>query len=576
MVPPQQPEKFPRPYSAQVVDGPTRAPHRAFYHAMGLKDEDFSKPFIGVASTWGEMTPCNISLHDQAAAIKGHLESQGAVAREFATISVSDGIAMGHEGMRASLISRDVIADSVELVVHGHQYDGFVGVAGCDKTLPGMMMVMGRMNRPAVFIYGGTIMPGQFNGKDVTVQDVYEAVGAHASGAMSQEALEALSHAACPGAGSCGGQFTANTMACVAEAIGLALPGSSSPPAVSEARKVFMARVAEAMLNLLQLDIRPRDILTMDAFENATRVVAATGGSTNSLLHLPAIAHEVGLTLTLKQMGEWFESTPLLADLKPGGHYVMNDLHKIGGVPVVLKALLDAGLLHGDALTVTGKSHAENLAQVVIPEGQAVVKPAHTPIKPVGGLRVLFGNLAPEGAVVKTSGLSRLVHTGPAKIFDSEDACFEAVQRQRILPNDVVVIRYEGPKGGPGMREMLAVTAAICGQGLGDSVAMITDGRFSGATRGLMVGHASPEAQVGGPIALVEPGDMITIDAEQGIIQVNVDDDELTRRLANWQPKVLPEHYQRGVFGKYVQLVGSASQGAVTHQGLAKPVLTPA
>ncbi|MEB3206086.1 MAG: dihydroxy-acid dehydratase [Vampirovibrionales bacterium] len=561
--------KFPRPYSAQVIDGPTRAPHRAFYRAMGLQDADFQKPFLGVASTWSEVTPCSISLHDQASQIKAQLEAQGAVAREFATITVSDGIAMGHEGMRASLISRDVITDSVELVVHGHQYDGWVGVAGCDKSLPGLMMAMGRLNRPAVFLYGGTILPGRFSdetgSRDVTVQDVYEAVGGFAAGTVSEQKLCDLERIACPGAGSCGGQFTANTMACVAEAIGLALPGTSAPPVESPERVANFERVAAALLMMLKRDIRPRDLMTLDAFENATRVVAATGGSTNSLLHLPAIAHEVGLTLTLQQLDAWFHSTPLLADLKPGGRYIMADLHRIGGVSVVLKALLDAGLLKGDALTVTGKSQAENLKDVVIPDGQRVVFSAENAIKPTGGLRVLFGNLAPKGAIVKTSGLKSSVHRGKAKVFESEDDCFAAVQAQQIEAGDVVVIRYEGPKGGPGMREMLAVTAAICGQGLGESVAMVTDGRFSGATRGLMVGHVAPEAQVGGPIALVQSGDEIEINAETGSLTLFVDEATLAERKAGWTPKVLKPPYTGGIFAKYARQVGCASEGAVTY-----------
>jgi dihydroxy-acid dehydratase len=431
-----------------------------------------------------------------------------------------------------------------------------------------MMMAMLRLNVPSVFLYGGSILPGRHKGKDITVQEVFEAVGAHAAGRMDFEELCEIERHACPSDGACGGQFTANTMACVAEAIGLALPGSSAPPVESPERAANFERVAAAVLNMLKLDIRPRDIMTLDAFENATRVVAATGGSTNSLLHLPAIAHEVGLTLTLQQLDAWFHSTPLLADLKPGGRYIMADLNRVGGVPVVLKALLDAGLLKGDALTVSGNTHAENLKDVVIPEGQAVVFPASKAIKPNGGLRVLFGNLAPKGAIVKTSGLKSVIHRGKAKVFESEDACFAAVQAQQIEAGDVVVIRYEGPKGGPGMREMLAVTAAICGQGLGESVAMVTDGRFSGATRGLMVGHVAPEAQVGGPIALVQTGDEIEINAETGTLTLFVDDATLAERKTHWTPKILHAPYTGGVFAKYAAHVGCASQGAVTHPGL--------
>lgn len=551
--------------SRHVMDGISRAPQRAFYRAMGFADEDFEKPLVGVATTWNEVTPCNTTLQAQAAFVKEGVTGTGGVPREFTVISVSDGIAMGHEGMRASLISRDVIADSVELVMHAHQYDALVGIAGCDKSLPGMMMAMARLNVPSIFLYGGTIMPGHLDGRDLTIVDVYEAVGAHAAGRMSEDEVRAIECAACPGAGSCGGQFTANTMACVGEAIGLALPGSSGYPALDPGRTDVNRECGRAIMKLLEMNLRPSDILTREAFENAIRIVAATGGSTNALLHLPAIAHEVGIVLDFSDFDELFNSTPLIADLKPGGKYVMNDLFKIGGVPVIMKALLDAGLFHGDCLTVNGKTQAENLKDVVVPEGQDVVYPVERCISPTGGLKILYGNLAPEGAVVKVAGLSRRVHTGPAKVFDGEEAAFAAIQNREIVAGDTVVIRYEGPKGGPGMREMLAVTAALYGQNLGQDVALLTDGRFSGGTRGLCVGHVGPEAYVGGPIALIQNGDIIHVDAEKGILSVQVDDNELVRRHVNWHaPK---PRYNRGVLWKYAQQVGSACHGAVTHPG---------
>jgi dihydroxy-acid dehydratase len=554
----------PRQYSRVVVDGLERAPHRAFYRAMGLEDKHFTQPFVGVASTWGEVTPCSISLKAQAEGVKAAVEANGGTAREFATISVSDGIAMGHEGMKASLISRDVIADSVELVIHGHGYDAIVGLGGCDKTIPGLMMVMVRMDRPSVFLYGGTIMPGEFRHKKITVQDVYEAVGGYASGTVPAEDLLELERTACPGAGSCGGQFTANTMACVAEALGIALPGSSAIPAEDVARAEVHKQVGKAIMTVLSKGITPRQIVTRKALENAVRMVAATGGSTNAVLHLPALAHEAGVPLTLQDIEMWFDSTPLLADLKPAGKYVMADVHDVGGVPVILKAMLDGGFLHGDCLTVTGHTMAENLANIVFPTEQDVVHPASKPLRERGGLKVLWGNLAPEGAVVKTAGLTKLVHTGPVKVFEGESAAWAAVQGRQIVPGDVVVIRYEGPKGGPGMREMLAVTAALCGQGLGYEVALLTDGRFSGATRGLMLGHVSPEAAVGGPIALLQNGDVVTINAETGELTVDLTPAELAQRKAQWQPR--ENGYNYGVFGKYTQLVQSASVGAVTTQ----------
>ncbi len=554
-----------RSRSSKTVDGPSRAPHRAFYRAMGLQDEDFKKPFIGVATTWNEVTPCNLTQRDQATWAKQGIQEAGGVPREFTTIAVSDGIAMGHEGMKASLISREIIADSVELVMHAHQYDAWLGIAGCDKSLPGMMMAMARLNLPSLFLYGGTIMPGHHDGRDLTVQDVYEAVGAYAAGKIDEQEFCAIEQSACPGAGSCGGQFTANTMACVAEAIGLALPGTSAYPALHPDRPKINHQAGQAVMRLLEANIRPRDILTPKAFENAIRVVAATGGSTNAVLHLPALAHEIGIELDLRQVERLFNETPVLADLKPGGRFVMYDLFQVGGVPVLLKSLLDAGLLHGDCLTVSGKTLAENLQDVVIPENQQVVVPADKALSPTGGLKMMFGNLAPEGAVVKVAGLTKRLHYGPAKVFNGEEETFAAIERREIHPGDVVIIRYEGPKGGPGMREMLSVTAALYGQNLGQEVALLTDGRFSGATRGLMVGHVGPEAYVGGPIALIEAGDLILVDAENGVITLEVDDAELERRRQHWKR---PESkYTHGVFHKYAQSVGPACKGAVTHPG---------
>lgn len=551
--------------SRHVMDGPARAPHRAFYRAMGLKDEDFQKPLVGIATTWNEVTPCNITLRDQAAHVKRGVDANGGISREFNTIAVSDGIAMGHEGMKASLVSREVITDSIELVMHAHQYDALVGIAGCDKSLPGILMSMARLNVPALFLYGGTIMPGRLGGKDLTIVDVYEAVGAFTTGKITEQELYDIECAACPGAGSCGGQFTANTMACVAEAMGMALPGSNGYPALDPDRVLVNEQCGEAIMRLLQENIRPSDIMTRQAFENAIRVVAATGGSTNACLHLPAIAHELGIDLPLSLIDQIFNETPTLADLKPGGKYVMNDLFRIGGIPVLLKVMLDAGLLHGDCMTVTGKTMAENLKNVVVPTDQDVVYPASCPISPTGGLKILYGNLAPEGAVVKVAGLSRRVHRGPAKVFDGEEAAFAAIQRQEIKAGDTVVIRYEGPKGGPGMREMLSVTAALYGQDLGQDVALITDGRFSGGTRGLCVGHVGPEAFVGGPIALLQNGDLIEVDAENGVLSVALSDEELTLRKAQWQAP--PINYGKGVLWKYAQQVGSAAYGAVTHPG---------
>jgi dihydroxy-acid dehydratase len=530
--------------------------------AMGLTDEDFSKPFVGVASTWNEATPCNITLDRQAKAAKEGVRKGGGVPREFVTIAVSDGIAMGHEGMRASLISREVIADSVELMVHAHCYDAVVGLAGCDKSLPGMLMALARMNLPGIFVYGGTILPGKYKGKDVTIQDVYEAVGAHAAGKMTDEELYEMECGACPSAGSCGGQFTANTMACVAEAIGMALPISGSAPAVDLSRDVYVEAAGRQVMELLRLNIRPRDIMTFEAFENAIAIAAATGGSTNIALHMPALAKECGIKLTLEDVDRVSRRTPTIVDLKPGGKYVALDLHKVGGIRVALKLLLDAGLLHGNCMTVTGKTMAENLADVTYPTGQDVIVPVEKPISPTGGLVILRGNLAPEGCVIKVAGVSKLQHRGPARVFNSEKETFAAVAKGQIKKGDSVIIRYEGPKGGPGMPEMLAVTAALVGQGLGYDVCLMTDGRFSGATRGLMIGHVGPEAYVGGPIGLVRDGDMIAVDAEKGTINVELSDAELASRRETWKP--IAPRYQCGAIAKYATIVGPACDGAVT------------
>jgi len=552
--------------SKTITEGPERAPHRAFHRAMGLGDKELNQPFIGVASTWNEATPCNITLKDQAGAIKKSISSNGGTPREFITISVSDGIAMGHEGMKASLVSREIIADSVELMMRGHCYDGWVGIAGCDKSLPGMMMAMLRLNLPSLFLYGGTIMPGKYKGRDLTIVDVYEAVGEHSVGKISDKELYDIECSACPGAGSCGGQFTANTMACVAEAIGIALPGSSSYPAEDPERSKIHKACGEAVMNLLKEGIKPRDIMTKKAFENAARIVAATGGSTNAVLHLPAMANEAGIKFTIEEIEKIFHNTPYFVDLKPGGKYVAYDVHKIGGVPVILKQLLDAGCLHGDCLTVTGKTQAENLKNIFFPKDQNVMLPINKPLSATGGLKILKGNLAPDGAVVKVAGCKKLIHKGPARVFNSEQKCFEAIIERKIKAGDVVVIRYEGPKGGPGMREMLSVTAALYGQGLGTECALITDGRFSGGTRGLMAGHIAPEAYVGGPIALIQDGDIIELDAENGKISVELSENELKQRKQKWSPP--KPNYPTGVLAKYAKLVGSAREGAVTNSAL--------
>ncbi len=551
--------------SRYVTEGAKSAPHRAYYYAMGLTEEEIHQPLVGVATCWNEAAPCNIALSRQAQAVKRGVQESEATPREFTTITVTDGIAMGHEGMRSSLVSRDVIADSVELTMRGHCYDALVGLAGCDKSLPGMMMVMIRLNVPSVFMYGGTILPGKFRGQDVDIVNVFEGVGKHAVGEMSDDDLHELECVACPSAGACGGQFTANTMACVSEAIGLALPNSAGAPAPYETRDQYAEASGRAVVDLIRRNIRPRDIVTRQSLENAAAVVAATGGSTNAGLHLPAMAHEAGIDFDLHDVAEIFKKTPLIANLRPGGKYVAKDLYDVGGVGVVLKELLDGGYLHGDCLTVTGKTLAENLEGVKRPEGQDVVYAIKSPIRPTGGVVGLRGNLAPEGAIVKIAGLEDLVFEGPARCFDSEEACFKAVQDRAYEEGDVLVIRYEGPKGGPGMREMLSTTAALYGQGTGGKVALITDGRFSGGTRGFCVGHVCPEAAVGGPIGLLRDGDIIRIDAESGTIEVALSDEELAARQKEWKPR---EHnYQSGALWKYCQTVGSASKGAVTHPG---------
>jgi dihydroxy-acid dehydratase len=551
--------------SRYVTEGAKSAPHRAYYYAMGLTEEDIHKPLVGVATCWNEAAPCNISLSRQAQSVKKGVTENDATPREFTTITVTDGIAMGHEGMRSSLVSREVIADSVELTMRGHCYDALVGLAGCDKSLPAMMMAMVRLNVPSVFMYGGSILPGKFHGKDVTIIDVFEGVGKNATGEMSDVELKKLECCACPSAGACGGQFTANTMACVSEAIGLALPNSAGAPAPYESRDQYAEASGRAVVDLIRKNIRPRDIVTRKSLENAAAIVAATGGSTNAALHLPAIAHEAGIDFDLFAVAEIFKKTPYIADLKPGGKYVAKDLYEVGGVSVVLKELLDGGFLHGDCLTVTGKTLAENLKDVKFLEEQDVVRRITNPIYPTGGVVGLKGNLAPDGAIVKIAGLTDLVFEGTARCFDCEEDCFAAVQRRDYKDGDVLVIRYEGPKGGPGMREMLSTTAALYGQGTGGKVALITDGRFSGGTRGFCIGHVSPEAAVGGVIALIKDGDKIRIDADKGTMDVLVSDVELAERRKQWKPR--QHNYQSGALWKFAQGVGSARNGAVTHPG---------
>ena len=554
--------------SRHVSVGPERAPHRSYYYAMGLTEEEIAQPFVGVVSCWNEAAPCNISLMRQAQAAKAGVKEAGGTPREFCTITVTDGIAMGHEGMKSSLVSREVIADSVEVTMRGHCYDAMVGIAGCDKSLPGLMMAMCRLNVPSVFMYGGSILPGRYKGRDITVGDMFEAVGKHSAGLMTDEELHEIECVACPSAGACGGQFTANTMACVSEAIGLALPGSAGAPAPYESRDRYAEASGRAIMTLLERNIRPRDIVTRKALENAARIVACTGGSTNGALHLPAIAHECGIKFDLFDVAEIFKSTPYIADLKPGGRYVAKDVFDIGGVPQIMKALMDGGFLHGDCLTVTGRTIAENLEEVVFNTNQDVVRPVSNPLTPTGGVVGLKGNLAPDGAIVKVAGMEKLVFSGPARVFECEEEAFKAVEDRQYKEGEVLVIRYEGPKGGPGMREMLATTAALYGQGMGDKVALITDGRFSGATRGFCIGHVGPEAYDCGPIGLLKDGDIITIDAEKGTLDVALSDAELALRRKGWVRK--ETDFTSGALWKYAQQVGPARDGAVTHPGGAK------
>ena len=554
--------------SRHVTEGPARAPHRSYFYAMGLSDEEIHRPFIGVATCWNEAAPCNIALNRQAQAAKMGVKEAHGSPREFTTITVTDGIAMGHEGMRSSLASREAIADTVELTMRGHCYDALVGLAGCDKSLPGMMMAMVRLNVPSVFIYGGSILPGRLNGQDVTVQDVFEAVGKHQAGAMSDAELEILERVACPSAGACGGQFTANTMACVSEAIGLALFNSSGAPAPYESRDAYGEASGRAVMTLLEKNIRARDVVTRKALENAARVVACTGGSTNAGLHLPAIAHEAGIEFSLQEVCEIFHDTPYFVDLKPGGKYVAKDLFEAGGVPVVMKELRKAGLMHEDCLSASGETMGEELDKITREADGRVIFPVEKPITRTGGVVGLMGNLAPEGAIVKVAGIEQeqQVFSGPARVFECEEDAFEAVKKRDYKEGEVIVIRNEGPAGGPGMREMLATTAAISGQGMGKKVALITDGRFSGATRGFCVGHVGPEAAHCGPIALLKDGDMITIDAIKGELSVALSDDELAARKANWNgPR--ETIYASGALWKYARLVGSTRMGATTHPG---------
>jgi dihydroxy-acid dehydratase len=553
-----------KPRSKDVTEGFERAPARSMLRAVGMKDEDFKKPQIGIASSWNEITPCNMSLRRLAEKAKAGVFAAGGFPMEFGTISVSDGISMGHEGMRASLVSREIIADSVECVMHAERLDGSVTLAGCDKSLPGMLMAAARLDLANVFIYNGSIMPGNLNGKDLTIQDVFEGVGACALGKISEKELSDIERAACPGEGACGGMFTANTMSSVAEAIGMALPGSASAPAVDSRRDADAFAAGEAVVNLIRLGITARDIMTKKAFENAITIVMALGGSTNAILHLLAMAHEAKIDLTIDDFNRIGDKTPHLADVKPFGKYVMNDLDKIGGIPVVMKALLDAGLIHGDALTVTGKTVAENLKEINPPDPDGkIIFAVNNPIHKTGGLVILKGSLAPEGAVIKAASIDSPIFEGTAKVFDDEKFAMDAVTHGRIVKGDVVIIRYEGPKGGPGMREMLAVTAAIKGAGLGKDVMLVTDGRFSGATAGFCIGHVAPEATDGGPIALAQTGDKIRLDLDARRLDLLVDDQELEKRRKVWKPA--PARYTSGVLGKYAKLVGTSAKGAVTN-----------
>ncbi len=551
--------------SRHVSVGPERAPHRSYYYAMGLTEEEIARPFVAVASAGNDSAPCNTTLDAQADICRQGVDEAGGMPRRFNTITVTDGIAMGHQGMKSSLVSREVIADSVELSVRGHCYDALVGFAGCDKSLPGMMMAMLRLNVPSIFVYGGSILPGRYRGEDVTVVDVFEAVGQHAAGNCPLKDLSALEKVACPGHGACGGQFTANTMACVGEAIGLSLPNSNMAPAPYKSREEISRAAGRQIMHLLEVNLRPRDICTRAAFENAARVVAATGGSTNAALHLPAMASECGVIFDLHDVAEIFKSTPYIADLKPGGRYVARDMHDAGGVYMLMKTLLDGGFLDPEPLTVTGRSLGENLEEITWNPDQKVIYDVRTPLSPTGGVVGLKGSLAPDGAIVKVAGMERLQFSGPARVFDCEEDAFRAVEDRDIAEGSVIVIRYEGPKGGPGMREMLSTTAALYGQGMGEKVALITDGRFSGATRGFCIGHVGPEAADGGPIALVRDGDIITIDAEAGTIDLDVEAQELDRRRADWQAR--SNDYQSGALWRYARNVGPAYGGAVTHPG---------
>ncbi|WP_066716631.1 dihydroxy-acid dehydratase [Sphingomonas pituitosa] len=551
--------------SRHVSVGPERAPHRSYYYAMGIPEEDIAKPFVAVASAGNDSAPCNTTLDFQADAARQGVIANGGMPRRFNTITVTDGIAMGHQGMKSSLVSREVIADSVELSVRGHCYDALVAFAGCDKSLPGMMMAMLRLNIPSIFVYGGSILPGRFEDRDVTVVDVFEAVGKFAAGNCPLKDLTALEKVACPGHGACGGQFTANTMACVGEAMGLSLPNSNMVPAPYKSREEIAIAAGHQVMNLLEMNLRPRDIATRAAFINAARVVAATGGSTNAALHLPAMANEAGIDFDLHDVAEAFKSTPYIADLKPGGKYVAKDMHAAGGVYMLMKTMLTNGLLDGSCMTVTGKTLGENIDEVTWNPDQKVIYDVKTPITPTGGVVGLRGSLAPEGAIVKVAGMHRLQFEGPARVFDCEEDAFQAVENRQINEGEVIIIRYEGPKGGPGMREMLSTTAALYGLGMGEKVALITDGRFSGGTRGFCIGHVGPEAAEGGPIALVENGDTIRIDAEAGTIDILVEADVLAERRARWQPRV--NDYQSGALYRYAQNVGPAYQGAVTHPG---------
>ena len=551
--------------SRHVSVGPERAPHRSYYYAMGLTAEEIARPFVGVVSAGNDSAPCNTTLDAQADIARVGVEQGGGMPRRFNTITVTDGIAMGHQGMKASLVSREVIADSVELSVRGHCYDALVGFAGCDKSLPGIMMAMLRLNVPSIFVYGGSILPGRYNNKDVTVKDVFEIVGKYAAGACPLSELEELERVACPGHGACGGQYTANTMACVAEAIGLSLPNSNMAPAPYSTRDQIAHAAGVQVMELLARNIRPRDICTREAFVNAARIVAATGGSTNGALHLPAMAHEAGIDFDLFDVADAFKTTPYMADLQPGGQFVARDMYDAGGVYMLMKSLLAEGLLFGDCMTVTGKTLGENIDQITWNPDQKVIYPATAPITPTGGVVGLRGTLAPEGAIVKVAGMDRLTFTGPAQVFDCEEDCFAAVEAREIREGSVIVIRYEGPQGGPGMREMLSTTAALYGQGMGEKVALITDGRFSGATRGFCIGHVGPEAALGGPIALIEDGDEIMIDAETGVIDLNVAAEVLEERRKNWKPRQMD--YQSGAIWRYAQNVGPAYKGAVTHPG---------